>query len=85
MRFYTLEEKRPAKNQIALVKLKDIYGDEIGFYVMQYTCRDAWYCYAEEIRFGFVEASGERCMTVDEEDIIGWMPIEDLDEIKVGE
>lgn len=28
---------------------------------------------------------GERYMTIDEEDIIGWMPIEDLDEIKVGE
>lgn len=85
MRFYTLEEKRPAKNQIALVKLKDIYGDEIGYYVMQYTCRDVWYSYAEEQRFEFVEASGERYMTIDEEDIIGWMPIEDLDEIKVGE
>ena len=35
--------------------------------------------------FYFVETSGERYMTIDEEDIIGWMPIEDLDEIKVGE
>lgn len=83
MRFYTLAERRPIEGQTILAKLSDdaCCGD---YYVLDYTAGWSWE--ADEGKpFHFVEASGERYMTVDEEDIIGWMPIEDLDEIKVGE
>lgn len=83
MRFYTLAEKRPAEGQTILAKLsEDAYcGD---YYVVEYEAGWSWEVDKGKL-FHFVEASGERYMTIDEENIIGWMPIEDLDEIKVGE
>lgn len=83
MRFYTLEERKPVEGQTILAKLSE--GAYCGsYYVLEY--QQAFYWEETEGKeFHFVEASGERYMTIDEEDIIGWMPIEDLDEIKVGE
>lgn len=80
MRFYTLKERRPIRNQVVLAKLSDSAGID-PYYVLEYGT--PWEGDKSEPRF--IESSGERYMTVEEEDIIGWMPIEDLDEIKVGE
>lgn len=83
MRFYTLSERKPLEGQTVLAKIDNrAYG--VDYYVLDYTTGWSWE--ADEGRpLHFVEASGEEYMTIDEEDIIGWMPIEDLDEIKVGE
>ena len=83
MRFYTLAERKPVEGQTVLAKLngRACCG---GYYVLEYEAGWSWE--ADESKpFHFVEASGEHYMTIDEEDIVGWMPIEDLDEIKVGE
>lgn len=83
MRFYTLTERKPFEGQIVLAKI-DNRACGVDYYVLNYTTGWSWE--ADESKpFHFVEASGEEYMTIDEEDIIGWMPIEDLDEIKVGE
>ena len=83
MRFYTLAERKPFEGQTVLAKISDS-ACCADYYVLDYTAGWSWE--ADEGKpFHFVEASGERYMTVDEEDIIGWMPIEDLNEIKVGE
>lgn len=83
MRFYTLAERKPIEGQTILAKIDNraCCGD---YYVLEYEAGWGWEV-DEGKPFHFVEASGERYMIVDEEDIIGWMPIEDLDEIKVGE
>ena len=83
MRFYTLAERKPIEGQIILAKI-DRRAHCGGYYVLEYEAGWGWEI-DEDKPFHFVEASGERYMTIDEEDIIGWMPIEDLDEIKVGE
>ena len=83
MRFYTLAERKPLKEQTVLAKIDNrAYG--VDYYVLDYTTEWSWDG-DEGKPFYFIEASGEEYMTIDEEDIIGWMPIEDLDEIKVGE
>ena len=83
MRFYTLAERKPIEGQIVLAKI-DRRAHCGGYNVLVYEAGWGWD--VDEGRpFHFVEASGERYMTIDEEDIVGWMPIEDLDEIKVGE
>lgn len=83
MRFYTLKERMPIEGQTVLAKLSECAGCA-EYYVLDYVT--AWDWEIDEGKlFHFVEADGERYMTIDEEDIIGWMPIEDLDEIKVGE
>ena len=83
MRFYTLAERKPVEGQTVLAKLnrRACCG---GYYILEYEAGWSWDVNNGE-PFHFVEASGEHCMTIYEEDIIGWMPIEDLDEIKVGE
>lgn len=83
MRFYTLAERKPLKGQTVLAKI-DKRACRADYYVLDYTSEWSWEG-DEGKPFHFVEASGERYMTIDEEYIIGWMPIEDLDEIKVGE
>lgn len=83
MRFYTLAERKPLEGQTVLAKI-DNSACGVDYYVLDYTT--VWDWEGDEGKpFYFVETSGERYMTIDEEDIIGWMPIEDLDEIKVGE
>ena len=83
MRFYTLAERKPLEGQTVLAKINNrSYG--VDYYVLNYTTGWSWEA-DENKPFHVVEASGEEYMTIDEEDIIGWMPIEDLDEIKVGE
>lgn len=83
MRFYTLAERKPIEGQKVLAKIdkRACCGD---YYVLEYEAGWGWEADEGEL-FHFVEAFGERYMSIDEEDIIGWMPIEDLDEIKVGE
>lgn len=83
MRFYTLAERKPLEGQTILAKI-DKRACCTDYYVLDYTARWSWDV-DEDKQFYFVEASGEGYMEIDEEDIIGWMPIEDLDEIKVGE
>lgn len=83
MRFYTLAERKPIEGQTILAKI-DKHAYCCDYYVLEYEAGWGWEADKGEL-FHFVEASGERYMTIDEEDIIGWMPIEDLDEIKVGE
>lgn len=82
MRFYTLAERKPIEGQIILAKIdrRAYCGD---YYVLKYEAGWGWEVDEGKL-FHFVEASGERYMTIDEEDIVGWMPIEDLNKIKVG-
>ena len=82
MRFYTLAERKPLEGQTVLEKI-DNSACGVDYYVLDY--KTVWDWEGDEGKpLYFVEASGEEYMTIDEEDIIGWMPIEDLDEIKVG-
>ena len=83
MRFYTLAERKPIEGQIILAKI-DRRACCGNYYILEYEAGWGWEV-DEGKPFHFVEASGERYMTIDEEDIIGWMPIENLNEIKVGE
>ena len=83
MRFYTLEERKPIEGQTVLAKLSRSACCGC-YYVFSYEEGWSWEVDKGKL-FHFIEASGEHYMIIDEEDIIGWMPIEDLDEIKVGE
>lgn len=80
MRFYTLAEKKPVEGQKILIKC--FYGFERNYFFGIWDFDE----YSKH-RFGvFIPAlSDDENIEYIFEDIIGWMPIEDLDEIKVGE
>ena len=77
MRFYTFEEKRPEKNEIILVKIKeepkDFYDESIKYYIVK--CEYNKY----KKRFDYVEAMGEQYAFWIEEDLLGWCKLEDIE------
>ena len=82
MRFYTLAERKPIGEQEILIKCH--YGlKKHSYYFGIWGCDE----YSNYKRAVFIPALSDDTGAeyIYEEDIIGWMPIEDLDEIKVGE
>ncbi|MDO4365115.1 MAG: hypothetical protein Q4C99_11370 [Clostridia bacterium] len=77
MKFYTLAERKPIENQEILIKCQ-------GFYYFGVWGCDKYSNYKPAV---FIPALSDDTGAeyIYEKDIIGWMPIEDLDQIKVGE
>lgn len=76
MRFIPLSEKYPEPKQIVLIKLIQNDWIDVKYYVVKYTneFKDSYY---------FVEAAGEGYMEIEDCDILGWLPIEELDNIPI--
>lgn len=73
MKFIPLTEKYPEPKELILIKLKEDEWDNVNYYVVRYTC------YREFFRFE--EASGERYCYWGDDEILGWMPLKELDSI----
>ena len=74
MRFIPLTEKYPEPEELILIKLKENEWDNVNYYVVKYTCG-----YHES--FLFEEASGEQYSYWEDDEILGWMPLKELDNI----
>ena len=74
MRFIPFTEKYPEPEELILIKLKENEWDNVNYYVVKYT-RD----YNEFFRFE--EASGEQYSYWEDDEILGWMPLKELDNI----
>ena len=74
MRFIPLTEKYPEPEELILIKLKENEWDNVNYYVVKYTCgyRDF---------FRFEEARGEQYTYWEDDEILGWMPLKELDNI----
>jgi hypothetical protein len=73
MKFIPLTEKYPEPEELILIKLKEDEWDNVNYYVVRYTR------YREFFRFE--EASGERYCYWEDDEILGWMPLKELDSI----
>jgi hypothetical protein len=81
--FIPLTEKYPNPEQVILIKIKpNQYGDisyyvDVPYYVVRYT--------NDTIRteFRFEEASGEQYAYWYDDEILGWMPLEELNTIPI--
>lgn len=76
MTFTSLTEKYPKPEQIILIKIKPSEFDDVNYYVVRYTKK-----YHDQFRFE--EAGGEQYSYWEEDEILGWMPIEELDNIAI--
>lgn len=74
MKFIPLTEKYPDIGQTILVKLKPSDWIDINYYVVDY-------CKTRDEEPYFVEASGEYYATWSADQILGWMPLKELDNI----
>ena len=74
MRFIPLTEKYPEPEELILIKLKENEWDNLNYYVVKYTCG-----YSDFFRFE--EASGEQYTYWEDDEILGWMPLKELDNI----
>ena len=74
MKFIPLTEKYPEPEELVLVKLKPNPWFGIGYYVVRYGNN-----YRE--CFNFIEAAGEEYSYWEDDQILGWMPIKELDNI----
>ena len=74
MRFIPLTEKYPEPVELILIKLKENEWDNLNYYVVKYTCG-----YSDFFRFE--EASGEQYTYWEDDEILGWMPLKELDNI----
>jgi len=73
--FTSLAEKYPKPEQIILIKIKP--NEEcVNYYVVRYTK-------GYHGQFRFEEASGEQYAYWTDDEILGWMPIEELDNIAI--
>ena len=75
--FFSLKTKRPYAGEIVLCKLNDAFTP---FYICE-VCReneDEWGedDREEEGKLIFTEASGEQYSSWEENEVIGWMPVE---------
>lgn len=78
MRFYTFKERKPKLGAEVLIKWQSNHCNyDTGVYTQDK------YVIGESIGVD-INIYGDTWL-IPEEDIIGWMPIEYLDEIKVGE
>lgn len=78
MKFIPLIKRYPNPEQIILIKLKPDKYNELTYYVVKYTNS-----YQIHNSFRFQEAGGEEYSYWDEDEILGWMPLEELDTIPV--
>ena len=74
MRFIPLTEKYPEPEELILIKLKEDKWTNVNYYVVKYTRG-----YREFFRFE--EASGEQYSYWEDDEILGWMPLKELDNI----
>ena len=74
MKFIPLTEKYPEPEELILIKLKENEWDNVNYYVVKYT-RD------QNEFFRFEEASGEQYSYWEDDEILGWMPLKELDNI----
>lgn len=74
MKFIPLTEKYPEPEELILIKLKENEWDNLNYYVVKYTCG-----YSDFFRFE--EASGEQYTYWEDDEILGWMPLKELDNI----
>ena len=74
MRFIPLTEKYPEPEELILIKLKEDEWTNVNYYVVKYTRG-----YREFFRFE--EASGEQYCYWEDDEILGWMPLKELDNI----
>jgi hypothetical protein len=73
MKFIPLTEKYPEPEELILIKLKEDEWDDVNYYVVRYTRYHEF--------FRFEEASGERYCYWEDDEILGWMPLKELDSI----
>lgn len=76
MTFIPLTEEYPKPEQLVLIKIKVREYDDINYYVVRYTKE-------YHNNFRFEEASGEQYAYWSDDEILGWMPLEELDSIVV--
>lgn len=76
MIFIPLTKKYPEPEQLVLIKIKVREYDDVNYYVVRYTQG-----YHNDFRFK--EASGEQYAYWLDDEILGWMPLEELDNIIV--
>lgn len=74
MRFIPLTEKYPDIGQAILVKLKPSDWIDINYYVV-------YYCKTSDGEPYFEEAAGECYASWSADEILGWMPLKELDNI----
>lgn len=74
MKFIPLTEKYPEPEELILIKIKENGWNDVNYYVVKYTCS-----YHEFFRFE--EASGEHYTYWEDDEILGWMPLKELDNI----
>ena len=74
MKFIPLTEKYPEPEELILIKLKENEWDNVNYYVVKYTRG-----YNEFFRFE--EASGEQSYYWKDDEVLGWMPLKELDNI----
>jgi hypothetical protein len=77
MKFIPLTEKYPETEELILIKLKENEWDNVNYYVVKYTRG-----YREFFRFE--EASGEQYAYWEDDEILGWMPLKELDSILIN-
>lgn len=75
--FIPLTKGYPDPEQVILIKIKPNQYENIPYYVVKYT--------NGMIRtdFRFEEAGGEQYSYWEDDDILGWMPLEELDTIPI--
>lgn len=78
MYFYDINYKKPKTGDIILAKLKPISSDEdsVNYYVFRVFL-------TKNDKYLFEEAYGIGYWTINLDEIIGWMPLKKLDELKV--
>ena len=74
MKFIPLTEKYPEPEELILIKLKENEWNNVNYYVVKYTC-------GYNDFFRFEEASGEQYSYWEDNEILGWMPLKELDNI----
>ena len=74
MKFIPLTEKYPEPEELILIKLKENEWNNVNYYVVKYTSG------LHEF-FRFEEASGEQYSYWEDDEILGWMPLKELDSI----
>ena len=74
MRFIPLTEKYPEPEELILIKLKENEWVNVNYYVVKYTC-------GYNDFFRFEEAAGEEYSYWEDDEILGWMPLKELDNI----
>ena len=77
-KFIPLTRKYPDPEQVILIKIKPNQYEDINYYVVKYTNDNG-------IRsdFRFEEAGGEQYSYWEDDDVLGWMPLEELDTIPI--